>query len=74
MVLAGRAFSDDTKLFLRRNLSQSRFEAYIEDVDLLGKQTLSSVKEAEKEILKKAFDLHEAGIINLKKGDEKWVV
>ena len=73
-VLAGRAFSDDTKLFLRRNLSQSRFEAYIEDVDLLGKQTLSSVKEAEKEILKKAFDLHEAGIINLKKGDEKWVV
>ena len=73
-VLAGRAYTADIKEFFKKNLSTSRYEMFLEDIEAQGKMPLESVKEAEKEILMKALDLHDSGTINLKKSNEKWVI
>jgi flagellar motor switch protein FliG len=73
-VLAGRGYSEEVKEFFKQNLSTSRYQMFMEDIDDQGKMAFSSVKEAEKEILMKALDLHDSGIINLKKSNEKWVI
>ncbi len=73
-VLAGRGYNEDVKEFFKKNLSSSRYQMFMEDIEDQGKMSLSSVKEAEKQILMRALDLHDSGIINLKKSNEKWVI